>query len=701
MNKKSLLIGIIVSTAVVSFATSCSCHPTNYKELLRIEIAHPVNKTEYVVGDAFSLEGLEVHSIYLNEEYTITDYASSLEEGYVFVDSDIGPKQVTITYQEKTADFVVRIKQKESPVPEKELVDIELTSLPEKLEYVVGEEFDPTGLEVTAIYDDESTEVVTDYQITDVDTSVSGTKLVIVSYQGLTAEFNVEVKNKEVVTLKSIKVTNKPDKLTYYVDDEFDPTGLEVTATYSDSSTKVVTESCTLSNPNMSSIGVKSITVKYTEGGITKSATFSIKVEPKPHLTDITITKLPINQIYYIKEEFDPTGMEITATYSDGREAVISSNDENLSYSYNFDDPSQKSGVIVIYKEGSYTCQDNFNVEVVDRTHIDKKIMYEISVKNDGYEQIDSETFSLTRLDSVLNPNIYFKTSGYTYLGTDTVTLAPGGYISLYYVDSETNTLPNIRYVSFIGQEEQNITIHTGYVNKEVGSDELFVESDVFAAKANQSWFSLEELRPSYIAFTNDTDSDIHFTDIRIAYDSGKHRYDPYKGGSHYSFVSGVTHFVNGEERAKPSGDAYWHYKDAIDEYNKSAEFTYRQGNMVWDDNGYVNEPKPFKISVDVFVLADYADYYKVDPYLIVDGEKVITNVTLRYQYEISFLGMSHFGSDYYQFHVDATGVSTWHAGGPFLYVEIYVTGSSVSASEYENLCTFQVTTSAIDYRYY
>ena len=42
------------------------------------------------------------------------------------------------------------------------LEKIEITAQPSKTEYLVGEELDTTGLEVTATYSDDSTQVVTD-----------------------------------------------------------------------------------------------------------------------------------------------------------------------------------------------------------------------------------------------------------------------------------------------------------------------------------------------------------------------------------------------------------------------------------------------------------------------------------------------------------------------------------------------------------
>lgn len=86
------------------------------------------------------------------------------------------------------------------------------------------------------------------------------------------------VKKIEVVysskTLSSLSISGTPSKTTYYAGESFEPAGITVTATYSDSSTANVTSSCTYS-PSPLTQGTTSVTVSYTEGGITKTATVS------------------------------------------------------------------------------------------------------------------------------------------------------------------------------------------------------------------------------------------------------------------------------------------------------------------------------------------------------------------------------------------------------------------------------------------
>ena len=161
--------------------------------------------------------------------------------------------------------------------------------------YTAGEELNLDGLKVTASYSDNSTKDVTEAAKVDTsacDMETAGTYTVTVSYTEndvtKTDAFEITVKDAAVepgdVTLTGIEVT-VPDNTTYTVGDKLDLTGLKVTASYSDSSTKDVTDSENLTvdtaECNMDAAGTYTVKVSYTEDGITMSDTFQIKVNVK------------------------------------------------------------------------------------------------------------------------------------------------------------------------------------------------------------------------------------------------------------------------------------------------------------------------------------------------------------------------------------------------------------------------------------
>lgn len=81
------------------------------------------------------------------------------------------------------------------------------------------------------------------------------------------------------VTLSSIAVSGSLANALYYVGDRVNTSGLTVTATYSDGSTKTVTNYTTsgFSSENVSLGTEQTITISYTEGSVTKTATVNGK----------------------------------------------------------------------------------------------------------------------------------------------------------------------------------------------------------------------------------------------------------------------------------------------------------------------------------------------------------------------------------------------------------------------------------------
>lgn len=79
--------------------------------------------------------------------------------------------------------------------------------------------------------------------------------------------------------LTGIAVTSAPTTTSYTVNEVFDPTGMAVTASYEDGSTKpLLAGSYTYSPVGTLSTSVTAMTISYTEGGITKTATQAITV---------------------------------------------------------------------------------------------------------------------------------------------------------------------------------------------------------------------------------------------------------------------------------------------------------------------------------------------------------------------------------------------------------------------------------------
>ena len=124
--------------------------------------------------------------------------------------------------------------------------------------------------------------------------------------------------------MESLTIATPPNKTVYKSGETFDPTGMVVVANYGEGLMANVT-GYTVS-PSVLTDGVSEVVITYTEGRITKTATVSVTV--KKVLVSIAITTQPTKTVYQYQESLDPTGMVVTATFSDGSTAAV------LDYTY-------------------------------------------------------------------------------------------------------------------------------------------------------------------------------------------------------------------------------------------------------------------------------------------------------------------------------------------------------------------------------
>ena len=137
--------------------------------------------------------------------------------------------------------------------PQKEVTSLTVTKAPDKIVYIEGEYFDPTGMVVSATWSDGTVE-------TDVSSSdkfsfyakaltISDTKISIYYYEAVTT---VEVTVQEDY-LTSLTIKSLPTRTKYFAEnDAFDPTGLELDAVYVSERTEVVTKGYDISDVDLS-----------------------------------------------------------------------------------------------------------------------------------------------------------------------------------------------------------------------------------------------------------------------------------------------------------------------------------------------------------------------------------------------------------------------------------------------------------------
>jgi endonuclease I len=128
------------------------------------------------------------------------------------------------------------------------------------------------------------------------------------------------------VTLSSISVNTSNILTTYALNETFDATGLVVTATMSDSSTKVVTDWSTDYDgvTSFASSGNKTVTVTYVEGGITRTTTFSMTVQNK-NLVSLSLNTTNVTTTFVFQGSFQQDQLIVSAVYSDASTRTIAS----------------------------------------------------------------------------------------------------------------------------------------------------------------------------------------------------------------------------------------------------------------------------------------------------------------------------------------------------------------------------------------
>lgn len=316
---------------------------------------------------------------------------------------------------------------------------IEVSHMPTKTRYFVGEVFDSAGLIITAYYNDNTSEQVTGYTLSSPDMSAYGSKTVTVTFDEKTVDFSILV-----VDISGIEIKTPPMKQEYLVGDTLDSTGLTVLVKYTDGTSETITSGFTVSELDSSSIGEKEITVSYKN----HTTTFKVLVY---ELQGIRITHYPEKTYYRVGETFDPTGLVVVAMRTNNTEKEIT--DYTVS---GFD--SSKTGtktITVSYQTEiggieTFVGYDEFEIKVTK----DGKNPFEdntdpINVKvhwiNGEFEDLTNDNIqsnTLTLQESLCNKaffifggcisnQITFKCCHPQFIGTDETTY-PAGKIEVY-----------------------------------------------------------------------------------------------------------------------------------------------------------------------------------------------------------------------------------------------------------------------------
>ena len=233
-----------------------------------IAVTTQPTKTTYYIGEAFDPAGMVVTATFAD------DTTANVTEDCEFSPQTMaaGTQSVTVTYQragiQKTATVAVAVRT---------LDHIAVTTAPTKTAYNYGETFNPAGMVVTAYYTDDTSRAVTGYTYSPTGALAMNNTTITISY----TEGSVTEQTTQAITvskvLDSIEITTPPTKTAYFSGETFNPAGMVVTAHYNDGSSAAVS-GYTYSPSGALAAGNNTITVSYSEGGVTKTDTQAITV---------------------------------------------------------------------------------------------------------------------------------------------------------------------------------------------------------------------------------------------------------------------------------------------------------------------------------------------------------------------------------------------------------------------------------------
>ena len=241
----------------ISYENKSVTLPITVKEntIKSIEIKQLPNKTNYVEGEVFDPSGMKVVVVKVNGmEKEITDYTYNKDK------LTMDDTKITISYQNFTSDITITVE-------ENIVVKLEMTTKPNKLNYIEGETFNPDGLTLIATYKDGSTKKITDYTYNKNKLTLSD-ETIEIEYLGFSESVSITVNESPI---KEITIKTKPTKLTYVEGEVFDPSGMKVVAVKVNGMEKEITDYTY--NKNKLTTSDTEIEITYAEYKVSLSIT--------------------------------------------------------------------------------------------------------------------------------------------------------------------------------------------------------------------------------------------------------------------------------------------------------------------------------------------------------------------------------------------------------------------------------------------
>lgn len=363
--------------------------------------------TAYVTSTACSGSGTTL--TFGSNKTTVGTISPAVGTSTSFGTSSAGYSYFCIQENDSSASYISEFKITYTP---KSLSSIAVKTAPTKTTYEAGEYFDPTGLVITATYSDSTTSDIsysnspsaftfdpsTSTALTTSDVSVS------ITYGGKTTSQAITVSAAKV--LNSISISGYT---TSFVEGDAFSFGGTVTAHYSDSTTTDVTSSSTFSGYNMTSLGSQTVTVSF--GG--KSQTYSITVGMGT-LSSIALSGQTTTYQKGNAFSFDGT---CTATFANGYQKVVTPTSVTS--------PDMSTGGVKSITV-SYTYNGNTRTASYDITVNSNRVVIEETTTS-GYSLFSTITWPSSATPTISpSDSVAVSTSGYTTFESTSLRLGSG-----------------------------------------------------------------------------------------------------------------------------------------------------------------------------------------------------------------------------------------------------------------------------------
>ena len=218
-----------------------------------LTIKTPPTQTQYKEGQHFNPSGMVIEATFKDGTVKdVTDY--TIENGY---NLKADQTEVIISYGEMTVSQSIDV----TPNP---LLEITITQEPNKTKYITGQNFDKTGMIVTGLFQDNSTQEIIDYTIENGTNLVKGQTSVTITYEGKSVTQSITVEDKFIV---SISIDTAPSKLTYIQNKEtLELAGGILLVSYNDETTETIpldSEEISITGFDNTKVGKQTLTITY------------------------------------------------------------------------------------------------------------------------------------------------------------------------------------------------------------------------------------------------------------------------------------------------------------------------------------------------------------------------------------------------------------------------------------------------------